>query len=103
MAPILAPPRRDGEDRTAPTGGSLGRGAAALDVRRSTVAARDREGGGDPAGREVGAALAHLLERGERRVLDLAPLQDHRVEEGRVVLAAVEDQAHGVVPAAPRR
>src|SRR5215212_7837684 len=81
---------------------TVSRGPAALDVRRTSAAAQVRQGRLDPAGGEVGAALTYLLHRGELGVADLARLLADPVGDGVVVLAAVEDQAHGVVPAAPR-
>ena len=79
-----------------------GSSRAGLRVRR-TAAGQVRQRRLDPARGEVGAPLAHLLDRAERRVADLALLADDVVEDRGVVLAAVEDQAQRVVPAAPRR
>lgn len=61
------------------------------------------EGGLDAARGEVGAPLAHLLGGAERDGADLARLEDRGVEHRRGTHAAVEDQAQGVVPAAPWR
>jgi|GEM_PF-189663 len=71
----------------------LGVGGAAAEVG---------EGGADPAGAEVGSPFVHLGERAELGGPDLPRLRDDLVDDRRVVGAAVEDQAEGVVPAAPR-
>ncbi len=67
------------------------------------AAAQVAEGGPDPARAEVGGALVDLREGAELRGADLAGLRDDAVDEGGVVGTAVEDQAQGVVPAAPGR
>src|SRR4051812_39783131 len=79
------------------------RRSAALDVRRAAARGEVAQGRLDPAGGEVGAALAHLLDRGELRISDLALLAVDAPGDRGVVRAAVEDQADRVVPAAPRR
>jgi hypothetical protein len=78
-------------------------GAAALDVRRPATVGQVGQGGLDPPGREVGAPLADLCEGRELGLAYLPRLLDDSVGEGGVVLAAVEDEADGVVPAAPGR
>ena len=76
--------------------------ASGLGVRRTGAGERG-ERGLDPAGGEVGAPLPGLLEGAEGRRADLALLAHDVVEERGRMRAAVEDQAQGVVPAAPRR
>jgi O-acetylserine/cysteine efflux transporter len=66
------------------------------------TAAEVAERGADPAGAEVGGPLVDLVERAERRGPDLASLRDDPLHDRGVVGAAVEDQAEGVVPTAPR-
>jgi drug/metabolite transporter (DMT)-like permease len=75
--------------------------ATRLGVGRTAVEVGERRA--DPAGGEVGRPLVDLGERAEGRGPDLAGLGDDLVDECGVVGAAVEDQAQGVVPAAPRR
>ncbi len=74
--------------------------AARLGVGRP--AAQVGEGGADPAGTEVRSPFVHLGERAELGGPDLPRLRDDPLDEGRIVDAAVEDQAERVVPAAPR-
>src|SRR3954451_2539354 len=108
MGPILALRGGNGEARRSLDRAWHGRaatrrsGAAALDVRRWCFAPCDGQRRGDPAGGEVRAPLAHLLQGGELGVPDLARLEHHRVEHAGIVRTTVEDEADGVVPAAPR-
>ncbi|RHW27789.1 EamA family transporter [Nocardioides immobilis] len=78
------------------------RGSLATGLGVGGAAVQVREGGADPAGAEVGGPLVHLGEGAELRGPDLPRLRDDLVDDRRVVGAAVEDQAQGVVPAAPR-
>ena len=77
-----------------PSASRLGVGGPAAEVA---------EGGADPARAEVGGALVDLGQGAELRGADLPGLRDDPVDQPGVVAAAVEDQAQGVVPAAPRR
>lgn len=89
----------------------LGVGLAAVPRRRSATglgegrpgALEGGQGGLDASSGEVSAPLAHLLGGAEGDRADLAGLQHGGVEHRRRPHAAVEDQAQGVVPAAPRR
>lgn len=79
---------------------------ARLRVRRGTgvpPGSDARQGGADATGREVGAARVDLGQGAEGGVLDLTLLAHDVAEDRPGQLAAVEDQAQGVVPAAPRR
>ena len=75
--------------------------AARLGVGRR--AAEVGESGPDAAGAEVGSTFVDLVEGAELCGADLPGLRDDPVDDRGVMGAAVEDQAQGVVPAAPRR
>ncbi len=78
-----------------------GTSAPGLGVARTTV--QGGQGGRHPTRGEVGGAGLDLGRRAEGDRADLAGLEHRAVQGGPGEHPAVEDQADGVVPAAPRR